>query len=179
MLIRRWDDGCMATPHSRAPRAERPRISRRIAAISESATLAVDAKAKALKAAGRDVIGFGAGEPDFPTPDPIVEAAVAACHDPAMHHYTPAGGLPALKEAVAAKTARDSGYTVTGAQVLITNGGKQAVYQGFAALLDPGDEVLLPAPYWTTYPEAVKLAGGVPVEVTTDESTGYLVSVEQ
>jgi aspartate/methionine/tyrosine aminotransferase len=155
------------------------RISRRIAAISESATLAVDAKAKALKAAGRDVIGFGAGEPDFPTPDVIVEAAVAACRDPRMHHYTPAGGLPELKEAIAAKTARDSGYAVTAGQVLVTNGGKQAVYEGFATLLDPGDEVLLPAPYWTTYPEAIKLAGGVPVEVATDESTGYLASVAQ
>jgi aspartate aminotransferase len=155
------------------------RISRRIAAISESATLAVDAKAKALKAAGRDVIGFGAGEPDFPTPDAIVAAAVAACSDPAMHHYTPAGGLPALKDAIAAKTLRDSGYAVSGGQVLVTNGGKQAVYEAFATLLDPGDEVLLPAPYWTTYPEAIKLAGGVPVEVPTDETSGYLATVEQ
>jgi aspartate aminotransferase len=155
------------------------RISARIAAISESATLAVDAKAKALKAAGRDVIGFGAGEPDFPTPDPIVTAAIAACRDPRMHHYTPAGGLPELKEAIAAKTARDSSYPVTAGQVLVTNGGKQAVYEAFATLLDPGDEVLLPAPYWTTYPEAIKLAGGVPVPVETDESTGYLASVEQ
>jgi len=155
------------------------RVSQRIGAISESATLAVDAKAKALKAAGRDVIGFGAGEPDFPTPDPIVEAAIAACRDPRMHHYTPAGGLPELKEAIAAKTARDSSYDVSAGQVLVTNGGKQAVYQAFATLLDPGDEVLLPAPYWTTYPECIKLAGGVPVEVPTDESTGYLASVEQ
>jgi len=155
------------------------RVSQRIGAISESATLAVDAKAKALKAAGRDVIGFGAGEPDFPTPDPIVEAAIAACRDPRMHHYTPAGGLPELKEAIAAKTARDSSYDVSAGQVLVTNGGKQAVYQAFATLLDPGDEVLLPAPYWTTYPECIKLAGGVPVEVSTDESTGYLASVEQ
>jgi aspartate/methionine/tyrosine aminotransferase len=154
-------------------------VSRRIAAISESATLAVDAKAKALKAAGRDVIGFGAGEPDFPTPDPIVEAAIAACRDPKMHHYTPAGGLPELKEAIAAKTARDSGYTVSASQVLVTNGGKQAVYEAFATLVDPGDEVLLPAPYWTTYPECIRLAGGLPVEVATDESTGYLASVEQ
>jgi aspartate aminotransferase len=156
-----------------------PRISRRIAAISESATLAVDAKAKALKAAGRDVIGFGAGEPDFPTPEEIVAAAVAACGDPKMHHYTPAGGLPELKEAIAAKTRRDSSYDVDPAQVLVTNGGKQAVYEAFATLLDPGDEVLLPAPYWTTYPEAIKLGGGVPVEVATDESTGYLASVDQ
>src|SRR5207253_9791890 len=129
------------------------RVSARIAAISESATLAVDAKAKALKAAGRDVIGFGAGEPDFPTPDAIVEAAVAACRDPRMHHYTPAAGLPELREALAAKTARDSSYAVEPGQILVTNGGKQAVYQAFAALIDPGDEVLLPAPYWTTYPE--------------------------
>ena len=156
-----------------------PRISARVGSIAESATLAVDAKAKALKAAGRPVIGFGAGEPDFPTPDYIVEAAAAACHDPKWHRYTPAGGLPALKEAVAAKTKRDSGYEVSAGQVLITNGGKHALYNAFAALLDPGDEVLLPAPYWTTYPESIRLAGGVPVEVPTDESTGYLASVEQ
>jgi aspartate aminotransferase len=157
----------------------RSRVSARIGAIAESATLAVDAKAKALKAAGRPVIGFGAGEPDFPTPDYIVEAAVAAARDPRNHRYTPAAGLPELREAVAAKTARDSGYHVAAAQVLITNGGKQAVYQAFATLLDPGDEVLLPAPYWTTYPEAIRLAGGVPVEVLADETAGYLVTVEQ
>jgi aspartate/methionine/tyrosine aminotransferase len=161
------------------PASSKPRISARIGGIAESATLAVDAKAKALKAAGRPVIGFGAGEPDFPTPAYVVEAAVAACSDPANHRYTPAGGLPALKEAVAAKTARDSGFHVEPAQVLITNGGKQAVYEAFATLLDPGDEVLLPAPYWTTYPEAIRLAGGVPVEVVADETQGYLVTVDQ
>ena len=155
------------------------RISARIGAIAESATLAVDAKAKAKKAAGEDVVGFGAGEPDFPTPPAIVAAAVAACADPKNHRYTPAGGLPELKAAIVAKTTRDSGYTVSAAQVLVTNGGKQAVYEGFAALLDPGDEVLLPAPYWTTYPEAIKLAGGVPVDVVTTENQGYRVSVEQ
>ena len=155
------------------------RVSDRIAAIAESATLAVDAKAKALKAAGRPVIGFGAGEPDFPTPDYIVEAAVAACRDPKNHRYTPVAGLPELRAAVAEKTARDSGYAVDGSQVLITNGGKQAVYNAFATLLDPGDEVILIAPYWTTYPEAIKLAGGVPVEVITDETSGYLASLEQ
>ncbi|MCE7000126.1 pyridoxal phosphate-dependent aminotransferase [Saccharothrix sp. S26] len=159
--------------------SEHPRISKRIGGIAESATLAVDAKAKALKAAGRPVIGFGAGEPDFPTPDAIVAAAQAACADPKNHRYTPAAGLPELREAVAAKTKRDSGYEVTAAQVLITNGGKQAVYQAFATVVDPGDEVLLPAPYWTTYPEAITLAGGVPVQVTADESTDYLVTVEQ
>nr|WP_197682656.1 pyridoxal phosphate-dependent aminotransferase [Jiangella sp. DSM 45060] len=164
---------------SPAPAGARPRVSARIAAIAESATLAVDAKAKALKAAGRPVIGFGAGEPDFATPDYIVEAAVEACRDPRNHRYTPAGGLPELKEAVAAKTLRDSGYQVEPSQVLITNGGKQAVYETFAALLDPGDEVLLPTPYWTTYPESIALAGGVPVEVLADETTGYRVSVEQ
>ncbi|TNY38845.1 pyridoxal phosphate-dependent aminotransferase [Thermomonospora catenispora] len=158
---------------------DRPRISARIAAISESATLAVDAKAKALKAAGRPVIGFGAGEPDFPTPDYIVEAAVTACRTPRFHKYTPAGGLPELRAAIAEKTARDSGYRVDASQVLVTNGGKQAVYEAFAALLDPGDEVLVPTPYWTTYPESIKLAGGVPVLVTADESTGYRVSVDQ
>jgi aspartate aminotransferase len=155
------------------------RVSARIGAISESATLAVDAKAKALKAAGRPVIGFGAGEPDFPTPDYIVAAAVAACADPAMHRYTPAGGQPALKEAIVAKTARDSGYVIEANQVLVTNGGKQALYNAFAALLDPGDEVLLPAPYWTTYPESIKLAGGVPVVVETTIDQGYLASVDQ
>lgn len=165
-----WDDGPMST---------RPRISARISAISESATLAVDAKAKAMKAAGRPVIGFGAGEPDFPTPDYIVEAAIEAARQPRFHKYTPAGGLPELKQAVADKTRRDSGYAVEPSQVLITNGGKQAVYEAFATLLDPGDEVLVVAPYWTTYPEAIKLAGGVQVDVVADESTGYLAGVEQ
>ncbi|HEY8374328.1 MAG TPA: pyridoxal phosphate-dependent aminotransferase [Pseudonocardiaceae bacterium] len=171
----------MAAPDSPSvtSASDRRRVSARVGGISESATLAVDAKAKALKAAGRPVIGFGAGEPDFPTPQPIVEAAAAACADPRNHRYTPAAGLPELREAVAAKTERDSGYRVQPNQVLITNGGKQAVYQAFASIVDPGDEVLLPAPYWTTYPEAIRLAGGVPVVVPTDESTGYLVSVEQ
>src|SRR5918994_4346221 len=155
------------------------RISDRVGAIAESATLAVDAKAKALKAAGRPVIGFGAGEPDFPTPAPVVEAAAAACRDPRNHRYSPPAGLPELREAIAAKTLRDSGLSVPAARVLVTNGGKHAVYQAFATLLDPGDEVLLPAPYWTTYPEAIALSGGVPVEVPTDEASGYLVSVEQ
>jgi aspartate aminotransferase len=154
------------------------RVSARVSAISESATLAVDARAKALKAAGRPVIGFGAGEPDFPTPGYIVEAAQRACAVPRFHKYTPAAGLPELRQAIAAKTARDSGYQVEPAQVLVTNGGKQAVYQAFAALLDPGDEVLVPAPYWTTYPESIALAGGVMRPVLTDERSGYLVSVE-
>src|SRR3954462_317277 len=170
-----------AAPQSAAvpsPAADR-RISRRIAAITEWATLAVDAKAKSLKAAGKPVIGFGAGEPDFPTPDYIVEAAVAAARNPAMHRYTPTGGLPALKEAIVAKTARDSGLSATPANVLVTNGGKQAVYEAMATMLDPGDEVLLPAPFWTTYPEAIRLAGGVPVPVVADEQSGYLVSVGQ
>ncbi|WP_067964529.1 pyridoxal phosphate-dependent aminotransferase [Nocardiopsis trehalosi] len=158
---------------------DRPRISARIGGISESATLAVDAKAKAMKAAGRPVIGFGAGEPDFPTPDYIVEAAVQACREPRFHRYTPAGGLPELKEALAAKTLRDSGYEVDPAQILVTNGGKQAIYEAFATLLDPGDEVIVIAPYWTTYPESIKLAGGVPRYVVTDETTGYLATVEQ
>ncbi len=155
------------------------RISARIAAVSPSATLAVDAKAKALQAQGESVIGFGAGEPDFPTPEPIVEAAAAACHDPRNHRYTPTAGLPELRAAVAAKTARDSGYEVTPAQVLITNGGKQAVANAFAALCDPGDEVLVPAPYWTTYPESIALAGGVSVVVATDAAAGFRVTVDQ
>ncbi len=155
------------------------RVSARIGGIAESATLAVDAKAKAKKAAGEDVVGFGAGEPDFPTPPAIVAAAEKACSDPKNHRYTPAGGLPELKAAIAEKTKRDSGFDVSAAQVLVTNGGKQAVYEAFATLLDPGDEVLLPAPYWTTYPEAIRLAGGVPVDVVTTEDAGYCVTVEQ
>jgi aspartate aminotransferase len=155
------------------------RISARVGSIAESATLAVDARAKALKAAGRPVIGFGAGEPDFPTPRYVVEVAAAACADPANHRYTPAGGLPELKAALVAKTARDSGLGIVADQVLVTNGGKQAVYMAFATLLDPGDEVLLPAPYWTTYPEAIRLAGGVPVEVFAGTEAGYLVTVDQ
>jgi aspartate aminotransferase len=166
-------------PTGVVPGAARARISARIGSIAESATLAVDTKAKALKAAGHPVVGFGAGEPDFATPDYIVQAAIEACRDPRNHRYTPAGGLPELREAIAAKTARDSGYQVKAANVLVTNGGKQAIYEGFAALLDPGDEVLLPTPYWTTYPEAIRLAGGVPVEVLADETSGYRVSVEQ
>ena len=165
-------------PDSSVRPADR-RVSARIGAIAESATLAVDARAKALKAAGRPVIGFGAGEPDFPTPDYIVEAAVEACRDPRNHRYTPAGGLPELKAAIVAKTLRDSGYQVDPSQVLVTNGGKQAIYEAFAAILDPGDEVIVPAPYWTTYPESIRLAGGVPVDVVADETTGYKVSVEQ
>jgi len=156
-----------------------PRISARIAAIAESATLAVDAKAKALKAAGRPVIGFGAGEPDFPTPDYIVEAAAGATKVVANHRYTPTPGLPDLREAIVAKTKRDSNYEITVDQVLVTNGGKQSVYQAFATIIDPGDEVLLPSPFWTTYPECVKLAGGVTVEVFADETQNYLVTVEQ
>src|SRR5687768_13203028 len=153
----------VSTPESTSA-ADR-RISGRIGGIAESATLAVDAKAKALKAAGRPVIGFGAGEPDFSTPANVVAAAEAACSDPRNHRYTPATGLPELREAIAEKTRRDSGLEVAREQVLVTNGGKQAVYQAFATLVDPGDEVLLPAPYWTTYPEAIALAGGVTVPV--------------
>jgi aspartate aminotransferase len=155
------------------------RISSRIAAITESATLAVDAKAKALKAAGRPVIGFGAGEPDFPTPEYIVAAAIAAASVPANHRYTPTAGLPELREAIVAKTKRDSNYDISVDQVLVTNGGKQAVYQAFATIVDKGDEVILPSPYWTSYPECIKLAGGIPVEVFADETQNYLVSVEQ
>jgi aspartate aminotransferase len=162
-----------------SPRPQHRRISARVSAITESATLAVDAKAKALKAAGRPVIGFGAGEPDFPTPGYIVDAAVEACRDPRNHRYTPAGGLPELKAAIAGKTRRDSGFQVQPGQVLVTNGGKQAIYEAFATLLDPGDEVIVPAPYWTTYPEAIRLAGGVPVEVLADETQGYRVTTAQ
>jgi aspartate aminotransferase len=147
--------------------------------VAPSATLAVDAKAKALQAAGEDVIGFGAGEPDFPTPAHIVDAAAAACHDPANHRYTPTAGLPALREAIAAKTRRDSGFAVEASQVLVTNGGKQAIANAFAVLCDPGDEVIVLAPYWTTYPEAIALAGGVPVIVASDERSGFRSTVEE
>lgn len=155
------------------------RVSARVSAIAPSATLAVTNKAKALKAAGNPVVGFGAGEPDFPTPDYIVEAAVAACQDPKNHRYGPAGGMPELKQAIADKTKRDSGYEVGPEQVVVTNGGKHAVYNALAGVVDPGDEVIIPAPFWTTYPEPVRLAGGVPVEVPTTISNGFKASVEQ
>jgi aspartate aminotransferase len=157
----------------------KPRISKRIGAIAESATLKVDAKAKALQAEGKAVISYAAGEPDFPTPAHIVEAAVAAAKDPKNHRYTPAVGLPELREAIAVKTKADSGTEIAASQVVVTNGGKQAVYQAFAVLLDPGDEVLLPSPYWTTYPEAIALAGGKSVEVFAGSDQNYMVTVEQ
>ena len=155
------------------------RISKRIAAIAESATLKVDAKAKALQAEGRPVISYAAGEPDFPTPAHIVEAASRAVLDPKNHRYTPAIGLPELREAIAEKTLRDSGTKVSASQVVVTNGGKQAVYQAFAVLLDAGDEVLLPSPYWTTYPDAIALAGGKSVQVFAGSDQDYKVTVEQ
>ncbi len=164
-------------PAGRAPSGRR--VSRRVSAIAGSATIAVDSKAKALKAQGRPVIGFGAGEPDFPTPGYIVAAAVSAATDPANHRYTPAAGLADLRKAIVTKTERDSGYEISPEQVLVTNGGKQAVYQAFATIIDPGDEVLLPAPYWTTYPEAITLAGGTSVEVFAGAEQDYLVTVEQ
>lgn len=159
--------------------ASKRRVSARLAAIAPSATLAVDAKAKALKAAGEPIIGFGPGEPNFPTPENVVEAAVAACKDPRNHKYTPAAGLPELKQAIAAKTLRDSGYAVDPANIVVTNGGKQAVYEGFAAVISEGDEVLLPTPYWTTYPEAIALAGGIPVRVFADADADYKVTPAQ
>ena len=155
------------------------RLSQRVGAIAESATMAVDKKAKSLKAAGEPVIGFGAGEPDFPTPEHIVKAAVEACENPTSHKYTPAGGLPALKEALVIKTERDSKWRPDPSQILITNGGKHAVYNSCAVLLNPGDEVILPAPYWTTYPESIALAGGKTVPVMTDISNEFRVTVEQ
>ena len=155
------------------------RVSKRLAAIAESATLAVDSKAKALQAKGEHVIGFGAGEPDFPTPEYIVEAAVRAARDPKAHRYTPAAGLPQLREAIAVKTKRDSGFECAASHVLVTVGGKYAVFVAFAALCDPGDEVICPAPYWTTYPEAITLAGGVPVIIDTTQETEFKVTVEQ
>jgi len=156
----------------------KPRLASRVAAIAPSATLAVTNKANQLKAAGESVIGFGAGEPDFPTPDYIIEAAVEACRDPKNHRYSPAGGLPELKAAIAAKTKRDSGYEVDAAQVVVTNGGKHAVFNAIAGVVDEGDEVLIPAPFWTTYPEPVRLAGGVPIAVETTIESGFLASVD-
>jgi aspartate aminotransferase len=158
---------------------ERAPLSRKISAIAESATLKVDAKAKALKAEGRPVISYAAGEPDFPTPPFIVEAAAEALKDPANFRYTAAAGLPALREAIAAKTLRDSGLEVSPSQIIVTNGGKQSVYQAFQAVVNPGDEVLLPAPYWTTYPEAIQLADGTPVEVFAGSEQDYKVTVDQ
>jgi aspartate aminotransferase len=155
------------------------RVSARIAAITESATLKVDAKAKALQAAGRPVISYAAGEPDFPTPDYIVEAASAAVLDPKNYKYTPTAGLPELRAAIVAKTTRDSGLTVDPSRVLVTNGAKQAVFEAFATLLDPGDEVIVPTPYWTTYPEVIKLAGGVPVSAFAGADQNYRVTVDQ
>jgi aspartate/methionine/tyrosine aminotransferase len=166
-----------ASPSTAAPDTPE-RIARRVAAIAPSATLAVDAKAKALKAAGEPVIGFGAGEPDFPTPAHIVEAAAAACHDAVNHRYTPTPGLPELREAIAAKTLRDSGVAVGPGQVLVTNGGKHAVYNTLLTLIDEGDELLLPAPYWTTYPEPVALAGGTAVVIPTTAAAGFRVTVD-
>ena len=155
------------------------RISKRVGAIAPSATLAVTSKAKELKAAGAPVIGFGAGEPDFPTPSYIVEAAIAACADPINHRYSPAGGLPDLKEAIAHKTLRDSGLEVSPDQVVVTNGGKHAVYNCMQVILNAGDEVLLPAPYWTTYPEPIALAGATTTILPTTEQTGFRVTVDQ
>ncbi|MBP3222521.1 MAG: pyridoxal phosphate-dependent aminotransferase [Actinomycetaceae bacterium] len=155
------------------------RISARLNNINESATLIVDSKAKALKAAGRPVIGFGAGEPDFPTPEHVVEAAVKAVKDPKNHRYTPAKGLPELREAIAEKTLRDTGREISPNDVIITNGGKQAVFEAFSAVVDIDDEVLLPAPYWTTYPEVIRFAGGKPVEIFAGADQDYKVTVEQ
>jgi aspartate aminotransferase len=155
------------------------RLSDKVLAITESSTLAIDAKAKALKASGENVIGFGAGEPDFDTPEHIVEAAAEATHNPVFHRYTPAAGLPELRAAIAAKTKRDSSYDIEPSQVLVSNGGKHALYNAFMSLLDPGDEVLVPAPYWVSYPEMIKLAGGVVVELPTSEQTGFRVLIEQ
>ena len=156
-----------------------PRVSDLLTGLAPSATLAVDAKAKALKAAGEPVIGFGAGEPDFPTPDHIVEAAAKACYDPRNYKYTPTAGILELREAIVAKTRRDSGLEINSNQVLVTNGGKHAVITTLMTLLNPGDEVLIPAPYWTTYPEAVYLTGATAVPVMTSQANGYRVTVDE
>ena len=170
--------GMAASSHTAvANGAEFPRISRRVGAVAPSATLAIDAKAKAMKAEGLDVVGFGAGEPDFATPELIVEAAAKACFDTVNHRYTPTAGLPELRQAIADKTLRDSGFAVKANQVLVTNGGKHAIANAFATLLDPGDETLVPAPYWTTYPESIALAGGVPVAIPTGQESGFKVTI--
>jgi len=155
------------------------RLSERVLRITESSTLVIDARAKALKAAGENVIGFGAGEPDFPTPDHIVAAAAEAARHVAYHHYTPTAGLPELRAAIARKTERDSGYDVEPAQVLVTNGGKQALFNALLSIVEPGDEVLLPTPYWVSYPEMIKLAEGIVIELPTTEATGFRVTVDQ
>ena len=168
-----------STPTTLLTVTERAPLSRKLSAIAESATLKVDAKAKALQAAGRPVISYAAGEPDFATPQFVVDAAAKALKDAKNFRYTPAAGLPDLREAIAEKTRRDSGLEVAASQVIVTNGGKQAVYQAFQAVVNPGDEVLLPAPYWTTYPEAIQLADGIPVEVFAGADQDYKVTVEQ
>ena len=159
--------------------AESHTISARAAAVAPSATMEITTTAARLRAAGEPVIGYGAGEPDFPTPAHIVEAAKAAAADPQNHHYSPAGGLPELREAVAMKTKRDSSFDIAANQVVITNGGKHAIYAACQALLDPGDEVLLPAPYWVSYPEIVQLAGATPVILPTASADGFEVTVNQ
>jgi aspartate/methionine/tyrosine aminotransferase len=155
------------------------RLARRVLDVTESPTLAIDAHAKALKLAGEHVIGFGAGEPDFPTPGHIVAAAAEATGHVLYHHYTPAPGLPELRAAVARKTERDSGVTVEPQQVLVCNGGKQSLFHAFMSIVDAGDEILLPAPYWVSYPEMIGLAGGAVVEVPTTVHTGFRVTVDQ
>ena len=172
-MLRAGASGSIESVTERAP------LSRKLSAIAESATLKVDARAKALKAEGKPVISYAAGEPDFATPQFIVDAAAVALADPASYRYTPAAGLPVLREAIAAKTLRDSGLEISPAQVIVTNGGKQAVYQAFQAVVNPGDEVLLPAPYWTTYPEAIRLADGIPVDVFAGAEQDYKVTVAQ
>lgn len=154
------------------------RVSDRLSRLQGSATLAISARARELRAEGRDVISFGAGEPDFATPEHIVAEAARAAHDPANHHYTANAGLAPLREAIAEYTATYSGVEVDASEVIVTNGAKQAVFQAFAALIDPGDEVLMPAPHWVTYPSGIELAGGVPVSVPTDLDSGFKVSVE-
>jgi aspartate aminotransferase len=156
-----------------------PRLARRVVELTESSTLAIDARAKALRAAGTDVIGFGAGEPDFPTPKHVVDAAADATARVRFHHYTPTAGLPELRSAIARKTARDSGYEVAASQVVVCNGGKHALFNALAAIVAPGDEVLLPAPYWVSYPEMIRLCGGIVVELPTTEATGFRATVDQ
>jgi aspartate/methionine/tyrosine aminotransferase len=154
------------------------RISNRVASISESMTMAITARAAELRSSGVDVISFGAGEPDVPTPEHIVDAAAVAARDPRLHHYSPVAGLPELREAIAGR-ATVTGHEIHADQVLVTNGAKHAIHNALTALIDLDDEVLIPAPYWVTYPEAVRLAGGRPVIVDAHGDQGFKVTVEQ
>ena len=147
--------------------------------IKPSGTMAISNKSRELKSQGKPVIGFGAGEPDFPSPDYVVDAAIKAAADPKNHKYSPAAGLESLRQIIAKTTKDYSGFEINSDNVIVSNGGKQSILTAFLSILDPGDEVIIPAPYWTTYPEAVKIAGGTPVFIETEKSNNFKVTVEQ